>query len=249
MSTERRSLPEAAAAAIAGAILGGLTGRMVRLPLVGAAVGAVNGAVTGYRGIYDWTSRAGKAAFVLDSSWALPTTAAGAVVGLVNSTTPGADFVEELSVRKNRQVFGKGVRVRRRFATTMGNVVTNASAAGQYDLREESVRGARRRSLIEIHEDLHVWQTRWFGPFFPLLYGGWMAAGVVAGFLGWLRHGGSLGRAIETVSYYDNPFEFWAYVAHEYWPPNGVHPKLAWRAPKRLREKETGPKSPRATQD
>lgn len=216
------------------------------MPLVGALIGATNGAVSGYRGVYHWNSVSGKAAFLLDSTWALPTTAAGTVVGIVN-TTLSADFVEELSVRKNRHVFAKGLRVRRRFATTMGNVVTNASAAGAYDLREDTLRGARRRSLIDVHEELHVWQARWFGPLFPLFYGGWMAAGVFGGLFGWLRHGGSLGKAIETVSYYDNPFEFWAYVADEYWPPQGVHPKLAWRTPKRLRKKDPQPKRPPST--
>ncbi len=236
MNFQDHALREAAAAATAGALLGGLAGRVARAPVLGAAIGAANGALSGYRGIYDWKNRSGKLAFVLDSTWALPTTAAGTLAGIVNTALSG-DFVEELSVRKNRHVFGRGLRVRRRFATTMGNVVTNASADGRYDLREETLEAARRRSLIDIHEELHVWQARWFGPLFPVVYGGWMAAGVVAGFLGWLRHGGSLGKAIETVSYYDNPFEFWAYVADDYWPPQGVHPKLAWRAPKRLRPK------------
>lgn len=242
MTQDRQPIQEAAAAAAAGAFLGGLAGRLVRLPLLGAVFGAVNGSVAGYRGIYDWGNRSGRIAFILDSTWALPTTSVGTVVGLVNSAL-SADFVEELSVRKNRQVFGKGVRIRRRFATTMGNVVTNASAAGEYDLREESARGARRRALIEVHEELHVWQARWFGPLFPIIYGGWMAAGAFAGLFGWMRHGGSLGKAIETVSYYDNPFEFWAYVADDYWPPKGVHPKLAWKGPKRLREKQVGAKA------
>ena len=42
-------------------------------------------------------------------------------------------------------------------------------------------RTARRRSLIERHEGLHVWQQRWFGPIFPIVYGAWMVGGAITG--------------------------------------------------------------------
>ena len=33
-----------------------------------------------------------------------------------------------------------------------------------------------------------MWQQRWFGPIFPIVYGVWMAGGAITGAIVWLRH-------------------------------------------------------------
>ena len=138
---------EPLAAAVAAAALGGATGLTVGLPIPAAVVGGANGLLAGARRIYDWRSPRGVAAFVLDSSWALVTTAgargahaAGAVRG-----APGYDA--GLSERCNRHVYARGFQPRRRYAVTIGNVVNGAG----------DTRQARRARLVTDHEDVHVW--------------------------------------------------------------------------------------------
>ena len=67
---------EAAAVGVAGAALGAAVGAPLGLGLALGAVGAANGAITGWRRVYDWGCSPGPVAFVLDSTWALPMTAA-----------------------------------------------------------------------------------------------------------------------------------------------------------------------------
>ncbi len=86
-----------------------------------------------------------------------------------------AGYDDSLSRRSNRMVFRRGFVPRRGFAITIGNVV---SGAGDTSL-------PRRRKLVTDHEDVHVWQARWFGPFYPLLYAGWMVAGGAVGIVLW----------------------------------------------------------------
>ena len=68
-------------------------------------------------------------------------------------------------------MYRNGFSPRKRFAFTAGNTITNAG----------DVERPRRRSLVERHEGLHVWQQRWFGPIFPLVYGTWMIGGALTG--------------------------------------------------------------------
>ena len=140
------------------------------------AVGAVNGAITGWRRVYDWGCSTGPVAFVLDSTWALPMTAAALISQALGVLRGAAGYDESLSRRSNRMVFRRGFVPRRGFAITIGNVV---SGAGDTSL-------PRRRKLVTDHEDVHVWQSRSFGPFKPLLYGSWMVLGGGAGKVVWL---------------------------------------------------------------
>ena len=39
--------------------------------------------------------------------------------------------------------------------------------------------------MVTDHEDVHVWQGRWFGPLYPFLYGGWMLLGGAVGAVVW----------------------------------------------------------------
>ena len=217
------SLLEAVALAVSGAVLGTAVGSPLGIAIPIGAVAAINGAISGWRGIYDWRCANGPVAFVLDSTWATPMTLAAlfsqAVAGL--SKQPGYDA--SLSRRANRHVYQRGFMPRRGFAITLGNVL---SGAGDTSL-------PHRQRLITNHENVHVWQARWFGPFFPVLYVGWMLFGVFVGVIVWLlrRRSDRLGKVIESCSYYINPFEWWAYSRANNWPPGGKVKNLGWRRP------------------
>ena len=177
--------------------------RPLGLAPAGALIAGANGALAGWRGIYDWRRARGWAAAVLDSSWGLVGTAAGLGLHVLSRSTRDPGYVDDLSRRANRFVYARGWTPRPRFAFTAGNVVTGAGDATN----------ARRRQLVERHEDLHVWQHRWFGPLYPLAYGAWMAGGALAGTVAWMRGERTWFRAVERRAYYLNPFERWAYAA------------------------------------
>ena len=84
---------EAAAIGASGALLGALVGRRFGVGVPAAIVAGANGAVCGWRRVYDWRTRKGAASFALDSTWALPMTAAGLfanAVGAASTTAVGA---------------------------------------------------------------------------------------------------------------------------------------------------------------
>lgn len=120
-------------------------------------------------------------------------------------------------------VFRRGFVPRRGFAITIGNVV---SGAGDTSL-------PRRRRLVTDHEDVHVWQGRWFGPFYPVLYGAWIVGGGAVGIVLWVtkRRSDPFARVVESCAYYLNPFEWWAYSHDGHWPPSGKVGGLGWRKP------------------
>lgn len=192
-----------------------------------AVVGGLNGVFAGARRIYAWRTPGGWWAFALDSSWGLVGSLQGIIVNTSNTLRGGAEFSAEYSVRRNRHVFGRGFALKRTFATTQGNVVSNARLGRDAPITE-------RHDLIERHEGLHVWQQRWFGPLFPLTYvvvgliGG--VAGIVFGVLSRerRRRGIRVGELVETAAYYDNPFEIWAYRSDERWEVCGAQPVLKW---------------------
>jgi hypothetical protein len=218
---------ESTLATLAGGSLGALAGSVVGLPFAGGIVGGLNGLVCGHRRIYDWASPRGVAAFVLDSTWALPTTSAAVVAHGVAAVQSEAGYAPSLSARQNRHVYSRGLRFRRGFAITLGNVVNGAG-----DLTR-----TRRVKLVTDHEDVHVWQARWFGPAFPVLYGGWMAGAAVAASAAWCmgrvgrRGRRPYGQLVETCAYYLNPFEWWAYSRDAHWPPTGKLAEVGWQRP------------------
>jgi hypothetical protein len=217
-------LAEAIAAGAAGAALGGAVGSRFKglaLPLSLAA--AANGAISGWRGIYDWKSPQGVTAFVLDSTWAGATTAAGVVANVVGMLQSSSGYSPALSERQNRHVYARGMQLRKGFATTFGNVV-----AGAGDLSRP-----RRAKLVTDHENVHAWQARWFGPAYPALYAGWLAGGAAAGAAVWaaFRRDQRLFKIVESCAYYLNPFEWWAYSRDDHWPPNGIVDRLGWKLP------------------
>lgn len=198
-------------------------GAPIRLAGPLGVVGAANGVICGWRGVYAWRSAPGPIAFVLDSTWALPMTAAGLAAQVLGLVRGRPEYDASMSTRANRQVFRRGFVPRRGFAITIGSVIGGAG-----DTAIE-----RRRRLVTDHEDVHVWQARWFGPLFPVLYGGWMLAGAVVGAVVWSlrRRGERFGHVVESVSYYLNPFEWWAYSRAGNWPPSGLVKGLGWRKP------------------
>jgi hypothetical protein len=217
------SVPEAIVTAVAGAALGWFAGAWLD-PVLGAVMAVVaglNGAISGWRRIYPWRLTAGVIGFVLDSTWAIIPTAGGllAHLGAAIKGDPGYDA--SLSTRRNRHVYRRGVSLKPGYALTVGNVV---GGAGNLD-------SARRRRLITDHEYVHVWQARWFGPFYLVLYGLWAGLGALAGIVVWFVRGRQqpLGTMVESVAYYLNPFEWWAYSRDNLWPPPGKVADLGYR--------------------
>lgn len=215
---------EAAAVAAVGALLAAAAGRTIGSARLGAVVGAVSGAVAGWRGIYDWNSRRGVAAFVLDHTWGLVTTTAG-VAALGLNLIGDAGYEASLSERQNRMVHRRGFVLRRGFAVTFGYVVNGATG-------RDGVLSERRRKLVTDHEDVHVWQARWWGPVYPIAYLAWSAGGAVMA-LGRRLIGRStdLATSADELSYYRNPFEWHAYTRDDNWPPAGVNPARVWSRP------------------
>jgi hypothetical protein len=217
---------EATATGAAGGALGGLALSVVGLGWPGAVVGALNGALAGWRGTYSWARPKGSLAFVLDSTWAFPMTAAAlATHALAAVQREHGGYLDGLSARANRHVYARGFRVRRGFLLTVGNAVHGAG--------DGALASARRRRIVTDHEDVHVWQARWFGPSYPVLYGGWMVGGAAAGAVVWAtrRRDAPFSAVVETCAYYLNPFEWWAYSRDGNWPPAAKVDGLGWRRP------------------
>jgi hypothetical protein len=210
--------------AIAGGVLGWVIGSYVHpaVAVATAAIAAVNGGIGGWRGCYSWRRGDGWLAFVLDSTWATAPVAIGLIAHLGAAVQRDAGPVPELGHRQNRHVYRRGVALKAGVAFTIGNVI---SGAGNVD-------SPRRRRLITDHEDVHVWQSRWFGPLYPVLYIGWSLGGVVAGTALWLvrrrRSPQPIAKVIESCSYYTNPFEWWAYSRDDLWPPPGKLHGVGW---------------------
>ena len=223
------STAEAVATGAAGAALGWIAARPFGFEAAAAAVGGANGVLGGARGVYDWKDVRGWVGFVLDSTWGLAGTAGALAVHAANAAARGG-YIEALSRRRGYHVYGGGVRLRRGFTTTIGNVMTSASGGGGREALDASTeRGRRRIRLVDRHEALHVWQSRSFGPLFPIAYGAWMVGGALAGTAVWaVRRGPGWFSLVETAAYYDNPFEYWAYRRDGNWPPKGANPALVW---------------------
>ena len=207
--------------------LAAVTGGLIGLAVPAGVVGAVNGVVSGWLGIYDLGRPQGWVALILDSTWGVVGIGLGLVLHGVNLFMPRSGYEPELSRRQDRHVYAGGAALKPGFALTLGNVVSNGG--GRAGLRGESEAVARRRRFVIAHEGLHIWQNRWFGPSYQGIYLLWLVTGAVIGTLVWPVAKGRWWSAVETVAYYDNPFEYWAYRHDGYWPPRGIHPRLGWR--------------------
>jgi hypothetical protein len=211
---------------VSGAALAGAAWSVVDLTVAAAIVGGANGVVSGARRTYRWRSFRGWLAFVLDSTWALITTAGALIAHLVAMLQRAPhNYVSELSRRQNRHVYERGYTLRRGFMLTIGNVVNGAGRTAHHD--------TRRQHIVNRHEDVHVWQTRWFGPLFPFVYGIWWIVGTCAALALWLtrRPAEGLRRTVDSVAYYSNPFEWWAYSREGRWPPSQAVKRFVWPRP------------------
>ncbi len=221
--TRAGRLVEAVATAGLGAVFAGAVGSVVGLAVPAAVIAGANGAISGWRGIYDWRCTPGPVAFTLDSTWALPMTAAGLFANVVGLAMPNSGYVEDLSHRQNRHVYRRGFMPRRGFAITLGNVIGGAG----------DVERPRRRRLITDHEDVHCWQARWFGPMYPALYVGWTVVAGAAGMVIWAvaKRDQRFTKVVESSAYYLNPLEWWAYSRDDHWPPSGKVAGFGWKQP------------------
>lgn len=213
---------EALGVAIVGAAAAFVAGSLVTtwLAITLAAVAALNGLISGARGIYAWRRARGWLAFVLDSTWASLPVSLGLLAHVVAGVRDGG-FEPSLSRRQNRHVYRRGAHLQSGYVFTIGNVVSSAGDVDQ----------PRHRKLITDHEDVHVWQARWFGPMYPVLYIGWSIGGSLLGVVTWLRRGRRepLAEVVRSCSYYMNPFEWWAYCRDDLWPPSGLVRGVGWR--------------------
>lgn len=220
-----RRLAEAAGVAALGAAFAGAAGAVIGAAVPAAIIGGAHGAISGWRQIYDWSCSHGLVAFTLDSTWNLPMTGAGLFANAIGFAQRDSGYVPELSTRSNRQVYRRGFQPRKGFAVTLGSVICGAG----------DVERPRRVKLITDHEDVHVWQARWFGPFYPTLYVGWMVLGGAVGAIRWVvdrrRRGDRLFATVESAAYFLNPFEWWAYSRDDYWPPAGKVADFGWQHP------------------
>jgi hypothetical protein len=150
-------------------------------------------------------------------------TAAGLFANGVGLVRRESGYVPELSTRQNRHVYRRGFMPRKGFAITLGNVI---SGAGDVDR-------ARRARLVTDHEDVHIWQGRFFGPAYPCVYAGWTVAGAAVGAVLWLARvrREPFTKVVESSAYYLNPFEWWAYSRDANWPPRGKIADFGWRRP------------------
>jgi RHS repeat-associated protein len=206
----------------AGMWLGAATGFLVGGPvgaIIGGAMGGMNGLISGMHGIYDWGSWKGWAAFLSDSTWGLLGTSLGNMVHIVNIFWPDSNYRHDLSHRQNRHVYEGGFRLKKGFAFTQGNVISNAGQGGK----------GINASFISNHEELHIWQSRLFGPLYQVTYVVWGLGGLIVGTIVWLTDTDqSWGSLVETAAYYDNPFEYWAYKNDNNWPPAKANKDLTW---------------------
>lgn len=213
---------ETALTTTVGFFLGGITGFLVGGPVgffIGAAMGGLNGLISGMMNTYDWGDWRGWLSFLSDSTWGLVGTTLGNVVHMINVFVPDSNYRYDLSARQNRHVYEGGMHLKHGFAFTMGNVISNASQNGT----------SINLSFIANHEELHIWQSRIFGPLFQATYVVWAVGGFIVANIVWLTDTSEdWGSLVETAAYYDNPFEYWAYKNDSHWPPTGANPNLAW---------------------
>ena len=209
--------------AITGMLVGSLFGPpgMIAGAIAGGAIGGLNGVVSGMTGIYNWASWKGWAAFVSDSTWGLTGTALGLVVHAIN--IGWGKYRSDLSERQNRHVYESGIHIKSAYAFTMGNVISNAG-------KGTSTINAKDIQFLSNHEELHIWQSRIFGPIYQIGTVVWMIGGFFVALGYWAGTGfdKNLGSLIQTASYFDNPFEYWAYNNDNNWPPKDSDPDLRW---------------------
>lgn len=167
---------------VVGGLLGGALGGPVGLAVV-AAVGLGFGAAFGWAVAvsrsYDLRSARGALLFVVDHTWSLLNTLAGATF-LVLNVAAGNRVDRALGRHTGCVMLSRGFL--RGFATTIGTVQAGTTPR------------------IRRHEDTHVLQARLFGPLYlPLVVAHYVVATLVPY---WLVHHDRVGRPIDSVGAY-----------------------------------------------
>jgi RHS repeat-associated protein len=182
-----------------------------QMAAIGGIAGATNGAVTGAHGTYNWNHPTGYLAAGLDATVGLM----GSTLSNIQGLTGIGTYVAEASYRQNRMVFAGGIGFQDYAFTAGSNTVTNwDSDAG----------------LLNLHESVHTWQSRLFGPLFQAGTIAFFLGGTPVGAIGSGFAGENFGNSAMASGYASNPFERAAYGNQSYWPPEDRMPKgfLAW---------------------
>lgn len=164
---------------------------------VGCTVGLLNGTLR----TYNWSDTKGVPQFVADVTWGLCGSMVACLLTLYNlfaGSRPAA--IEGDAQRSGANRFPKGWHMPGHddYAFTQGFTMSNLP-----DLPE---------SALYQHERLHVLQNRVFGPIFTVSYLLWMLVWVIASLAVAPIRKSKLGKTIEALSYFSNPWETWAYL-------------------------------------
>ncbi len=201
-------LIDTAALLLAGKSVLGPEGLMWFATIVGTLSGFFDGlwATHNFKGL-GWLS------LPLDTTWGLSGTTNGVLLHLVNFAW--ADHADEPQRGVHR--YRQGFRFKSGFAFTQGAVMSGMD-------------GHPPDTPLHDHEHLHVWQNRWFGPFFTISYLGWMAIMLLPALL-IPKSGVNAFLRVEWLAYYNNPWELWAYSRGGYRDANHA---MAWSVAKTL---------------
>ncbi|MCP3914389.1 MAG: hypothetical protein GY711_02405 [bacterium] len=177
-------------------------------------VGAVGGALDGTYRIHAWRGR-GWLTFGLDYTWGLTGSAHACLLHVINAFW--GDHADEPARDQRQGVhrYRSGFRPMGGFVFTQGNTMSNC-------------RDRYRSTGLFKHEQLHCWQSRVFGPVFILTYAAWAMLFFVPGAVAGKLTGGGVWRGIQWYSYYNNPWEVWAYTVGGYKPSGPEDLRLTW---------------------
>jgi hypothetical protein len=164
------------------------------LTFLAALIGGITGYMGGRYQVYDWKRR-GWLQFLADLTWGLSGSAVAALMHVWNALQK----LRPLDRRQGAHRYGAGFTTGKRFSFTQGNVMSN-------------LRSAPGEPLF-IHEQVHVLQSRLFGPIYPITYVAWSIVGLVLALVVSLFAKEWKSR-IDGWSYFSNPWETWAYAKH-----------------------------------
>ena len=196
---------------IAGCFGAQLLTRPPVLLWIAAVVGSFTGMMDGLWGIHAWRGP-GVLSFLLDVTWGLAGSTHACLLHLINFAW--AQHASEPRTGAHR--YERGMAFKPGYSLTQGAVMSNLSYSLDVPLFH--------------HERTHVWQSRIFGPLFPLSYWGWLILfGFVGGFVGLAARVG-FGGGAEKWGYFNNPWEVWSYAVQSALGDNfrAIQGRLIW---------------------
>ena len=165
-------------------------------------------------------------AFVLDSTWAVPMTAAALVTHGVAAVQPGrGGYLADLSRRANRHVYARGLPAPPRLPRSRSATPSTAPATRGHDVAAPAPRRHRPRGRPRLAGPL----VRPAVPAAVRRLDASSAAPSARSCGRRARRDEPFGKVVETCAYYLNPFEWWAYSRDGNWPPRaqGRRPRVA----------------------